>query len=312
MRIVLVAQEAAGVQALRLLVEAGHDVDMVLTQDRTPTLPVATVARMARDQGLPIHDAALVGEATFARSLRARSVDILLNVYSMKVVHPAVLAAPRIGSFNLHPGPLPRYAGLNAPSWAIFRGETVHGVTVHWMDPGLDSGAICYQEAVPILSDDTGLTLSARCVRTGLPLLSRLLETAAADPARIPAVPQDMRRREYFGWEVPHGGRLDWSWPAASVDRLVRAASFHPLASPWGVPRAVIGDAEVGILATEMVDGPSGTTPGSVRRTEQGQVQVACADGWLTIRLISVEGKPLDPAMALGMFDRSARDSRGR
>jgi len=61
-------------------------------------------------------------------------------------VPEAVLGVPARGAWNLHPGPLPRYAGLNAPSWAIYRGEQRHGVTVHRMDRGIDTGDIAYQE----------------------------------------------------------------------------------------------------------------------------------------------------------------------
>ena len=73
--------------------------------------------------------------------MREQGVDLLLNVHSLYLIaRRTVVAAPRIGSFNLHPGPLPEYAGLNTPSWAIYNGEREHGVTVHWMEPGVDTG----------------------------------------------------------------------------------------------------------------------------------------------------------------------------
>ena len=69
-----------------------------------------------------------------------------MNVHSLFLIHPWS-SAPTIGSFNLHPGPLPEYAGLNVPSWAIYEGEKrSHGVTVHWMDEGVDTGPIAWIE----------------------------------------------------------------------------------------------------------------------------------------------------------------------
>ena len=102
-------------------------------------------------------------------------MDLLLNVHALSVLPAELVAAPRIGSFNLHPGPLPGYAGLNAPSWAIYHGEKTHAVTVHWMDGGIDTGPIAYQSELEITDEDRGFTLSAKCVRAGLPMLQDLL-----------------------------------------------------------------------------------------------------------------------------------------
>ncbi len=67
---------------------------------------------------------------------------MLINVHSLLIMRGDVVEAPSIGSFNLHPGPLPGHAGLNAPSWAIFNDEARHAVTLHWMTAGIDTGAI--------------------------------------------------------------------------------------------------------------------------------------------------------------------------
>ena len=71
---------------------------------------------------------------------------------------PRRLHAPPVS--NLHPGPLPQYAGLNVPSWAIYNGEVTHGVSLHRMDSGIDTGPIAYQASVLIGPRDTGLSLS--------------------------------------------------------------------------------------------------------------------------------------------------------
>ena len=144
------------------------------------------MAAAARRLDLPLWPPVLVTDAALAARLRQEKVDLLLNVHALHIVHPGVLAAPRVGSFNLHPGPLPGYAGLNAPSWAILLGERSHAVTLHWMTAAVDAGPIAYVADVSIRPDDTGLALAARCVSTGLPLLSRLLADAAREPASIP------------------------------------------------------------------------------------------------------------------------------
>jgi UDP-4-amino-4-deoxy-L-arabinose formyltransferase/UDP-glucuronic acid dehydrogenase (UDP-4-keto-hexauronic acid decarboxylating) len=128
-------------------------------------------------------------------------VDLLLNVHSLYVLPEPLLRVPALGAWNLHPGPLPRYAGLNAPSWAIYRGEQRHGVSVHRMEAGIDTGDIAYQESFPIAAADTGLSVALRCAQVGVALLHRLLEDAAA--GSIPRLAQDAAQRTYFGRGVP-------------------------------------------------------------------------------------------------------------
>jgi methionyl-tRNA formyltransferase len=92
-------------------------------------------------------------------------------------------------------GPLPEYAGLNMVGWAIYHGEQRYGVTLHWMEAGIDTGAIAYQASFAIGDDATGLSVFGACVRLGVPLVLRLLETAAADRAAIPSEPQTGARQ---------------------------------------------------------------------------------------------------------------------
>jgi methionyl-tRNA formyltransferase len=129
--------------------------------------------------------------------LRERDVDILLNLHSLVVLGADVVAALRVGSFNLNPGPLPEYAGLNAPSWAIYRGESRHAVSLHWMDAGIDSGPIAYESSFEIDDSDTGLSLTAqvRSQRRSAGSAARRRRRARPDPSSIPARAQDLGRR---------------------------------------------------------------------------------------------------------------------
>ena len=122
MNILLVAEESAGVQTLRRLADSDDTLVGVLSSG-IGACRGASVETAARRLGLSVLPAELVRDPSFADQVRALETDILLNVHSLHVVVPEILAALRIGSFNLHPGPLPQYAGLAAPSWAIYNGE---------------------------------------------------------------------------------------------------------------------------------------------------------------------------------------------
>lgn len=304
LRILLVAEEAAGVQTLRMLAGSVHEVVAVVTRGGGSGAVGATVAGVASRLGYKLWPARRCQESGFAEALREDRVDLLLNVQALDPLPAAVIAAPRIGSFNLHPGSLPGYAGLNSPSWAIYRGERTHGVTLHWMDGGINTGPIAYTVEFPIEDDDTGLTLSAKCVRAGLPLVHDLLE--AASNGGVPRHAQPDGVRHSYGSEVPHEGRLIWSEPAARLVNFIRACDYAPFASPWGPARAYLAGREIVILKAGVTGEPSKAQPGTVGRQIGSDVLVAARDEWIKVRRVQVGSSTFAAADALREGDRFA------
>ena len=300
LRVLLAGEEAAGAQTLRLLHETGQQVVGVLTGRAGAARSSGPLSSLAEQWGYRVWPARCVRDPAFADEVRTSGVDLLLNVHSLYVVKAEVVAAPRIGSFNVHPGPLPEYAGLNAPSWAILNGERRHGVTVHWMDAGIDTGEIAYEARFEIAPEDTGFTLSAKGVRAALPLLRALLERAAAEPPRIPRRKQRAVPGRYYGREAPNGGRIDWRARAEEVERFVRAADYGPFASPWGAPRATLpGVGELEILKVARTRRPSDARPGTLGPPAAEGALVACADEWLLVKKLRAGGVAGDPGQLL-------------
>ena len=113
----------------------------------------ASVWSVAKRAGLPTWSAERVTDPALGDEIRDLNVDLLLNVYSLFVINDRVLEAASIGSYNLHPGPLPAYAGLDSVSLVIHRGETPPRSQVcnfYPHGPVVDSGPIAYQETFPI------------------------------------------------------------------------------------------------------------------------------------------------------------------
>jgi methionyl-tRNA formyltransferase len=300
LNVVLVAEEAAGAQAFRNLTRTDHSVVALLTGAG------GSITSLARRLEVPVLPSEAVRDVSTADWLVREEVDVLLNVHSLFRLHPAVVTAPRIGSFNLHPGPLPEYAGLNAPSWAIYNGETRHAVTVHWMDAEIDTGPIVYSSSFEITDRDTGLSVSAACVREGLPLLARLLDDASGDPAWIPTTPQDLSRRRYYGREVPDDGRIRWSHSARQLVDFVRACDYLPFASPWGHPVARLHGDEVELLKASRTYEPCEEVPGTVGHDDEGSVCVATVDEWIRIHRVRVDDEMIDADAALAVGHRLA------
>jgi UDP-4-amino-4-deoxy-L-arabinose formyltransferase/UDP-glucuronic acid dehydrogenase (UDP-4-keto-hexauronic acid decarboxylating) len=302
-RILLIADDAAGVQVLRMLAGTPHEVVGVMTRAAAGAVG-ATVAGVATRLGYPVWPARRAQEPGFAHAIKSKEVDILLNVQSHHILPTDVVAAPRIGSFNLHPGPLPAYAGLHVASWALYHGERVHGVTLHWMDEGIDTGPIAYAAEFPIDEDDSGLTLSAKCVRAGLPLIHDLLEDASR--GAIPSTPQAPGVRRYYGREIPHQGRLIWTETASRIVNFIRACDFAPFTSPWGRPRAYLTGREIvvlkAVLTGERSDAPSGT----IGRQEGHDVLIAARDQWVRVTKVQVGSSSYAAADVLRPGDRFA------
>jgi len=288
MNIVLIAEESAGIQALSTLADSGHRIVAVLASPLKSRFPRASVFLAARKYGLPVWPAELVKDASLGERLRAERVDMILNVHSLYLIHDEVLRAPLIGAFNLHPGPLPRYAGLNAVSWAIYKGETIHGVTLHKMVPEIDAGPIVYQSLFPINCDDSALSLSTKCVEHGLNLTRKLLDTAAEDPSRLPLVQQNLSEREYHGKGVPNNGRLSWDWPAARIVNFVRACDYFPFRSPWGYPSTEWTGENLSIMRAARTGLASHAEPGTVGEVTGPAVLVAGADEWVAVQKVKI------------------------
>ena len=294
MKILLAIEEAAGIQTLKAVHQSEHEVVAVLTASsgEADNKRGATVAAVAQNLGYDVWPAKRVRDPALAQLMQVKAVDILLNVHSLYIIHKEVVAAPKVGAFNLHPGPLPYYAGMNAPSWAILNGEQQHGVTLHWMEAGIDTGHIAYQARFDLKDTDTGLSVSTQCVRLGLDLIRQLLSTS---PEAIPRLEQDFGKRHYYGFEVPFGGKLDWSKDALNLERFIRASDFYPLPSPWGTPKTCLEGKELGILKASLSGQEAQAAAGTIKK-EGDRVWVATATEWLELKKLMFEGKPVSPA----------------
>ncbi|MGH9970444.1 MAG: methionyl-tRNA formyltransferase [Pyrinomonadaceae bacterium] len=301
MNVLLVCEESAGIQTLRAVAGTTHRiVGVMASPTRKSNGGGLSAWQLATNMGFRTWPAKLVTDPAFADVVRAEGVDLLLNVHSLYIIAPEIVGAPRIGSFNLHPGPLPRYAGLNPVSWALYRGESTHGVTVHRMEATIDTGPIAYQSLFPVKESDTALSVWTRCSRQGVRLLLRLMQTA--EP--IPLVPQDLTKREYFGAEIPPLDNLFCGRTAKEIINLVRACDFFPFASPWGNPKARLGNRVIGIVKGSRTGQQCSCPPGSVGERVSSGVLVASTDEWILLEKLLVDGQLVNGGDVLHSGDR--------
>ena len=232
-------------------------------------------------------------------AVRLEEIDYLFNILSGKILHSDVLRAPRGFCVNFHDGPLPAYAGVNATSWAIFNGETAHGVTWHVMTEEVDAGDVLKQVHFPIGPGETALSLKLKCYEKGLEAFRELAVELIEGRAGLK--PQDLRERTYYGLhrKMPGAGIINWNDSAERTDRLWRALLFDYAPNPLGSVKVLIGERLYAVRTLGVVEPGSGEAPGTVVSLSGGRIRVAASEGDVEF---TVSGEDVVPGCRLPLL----------
>ena len=232
-------------------------------------------------------------------SMEERSFDFLFSIANLSVIPPRILAMPRRGAINFHDGPLPRYAGLHATTWAILNQETSHGVTWHEMQEAVDTGAIVHQSIFALAQDETAFTLNRKCFRAGIESFEEVVK-GLGDATRR-ALPQSLSERTYFGKHTRPAAQacIDWTQPAEKIAALVRSLDFGPYANPLESPKVIGGGRVLLVPKLEVLPAFSERPPGTVLDVRGGSVRVATSTKQVVIpQLLTIAGEAVDIASA--------------
>jgi UDP-4-amino-4-deoxy-L-arabinose formyltransferase/UDP-glucuronic acid dehydrogenase (UDP-4-keto-hexauronic acid decarboxylating) len=229
----------------------------------------------SREHGIPILPrTTLAGEAPLPKEVNA---DWLVNINGTTIICAEVIEHFAGRSLNMHPGLLPRYAGLHCHQWAIRNGESVQGMTIHVMDKGVDTGPILAQKTIPILETDTGLSLFKRTMEQGAALLIDVLKRIVSND--VPqGLPQDLQHRRLYRHKDALEGEIDWRWSARKICDFVRAANYDPLVCPTYTPTARICGERVILRGCEISSQPVSAEPGTLLLEDPGRPVIACGD----------------------------------
>ncbi|MDX5402229.1 MAG: peptide synthetase, partial [Rhodobacterales bacterium] len=269
---VLIGNESLTLNCGQVLLDAGHRLVAVVT--RCPN-----VTDWAKGAGLRVE----VPGKDLAQRLAGVECDWLLSIANLDMLPADVLALPGKGAVNFHDGPLPRYAGLNAPVWARIAGEAQHGITWHMIGGGVDEGDILLQRRFGIAADDTALTMNSRCFAEAIesfPDLVALLATGAPVGQA-----QDLTQRSYFGLHdrPALAGRLDFTRDAEGLARLVMALDHGDHANPLCLAKVMTPAGLLAVTGAEAVPGGAGALPGTVLQADGDSLMVVTATGPLKL-----------------------------
>lgn len=223
------------------------------------------------------------GDADLETSLRALRSDLIISAGFGRLIAPTLLQVPRLGAFNCHPSPLPRYAGSNPWFWLLQNGERETAVTIHRMVVEADAGDIVRQQFFPIAPQTNHQQLYNESSLKSAALLKKCL--AMWQRGMITESSQDLSQRTFFSAPKDDDRRVDWMRTAEQISDLVRASS--PAPGAW----AVLNGKRCIIQRVVLVQG-SGKAGQVIRYTNDGIV-IACGDGALLVHRARVDGRQL-------------------
>ena len=280
----LVGDESLTIACGDMVLAGGHRIAAVITRDQD-------VRHWAERHGIGVLEAPKDLLATDHRA------DWLLSIANLRLIPDAVLARADKGAINFHDGPLPSYAGLNTPAWAIINGETTHGVSWHVIEGGVDEGDLVARRAVEIGPQETAFGLNSKCYAAGMESFAAVLAQLEAN--RLDRMPQDLSQRSYFARDQrPDGmGVLDFSQSAETLSALVRGLDFGTYWNPLTTAK-VICDGQVLRVGTLRIapDAQTGA-PGEVLAVGADEVSIGTATAAVTLSgLTDMAGQPVSCA----------------
>ena len=273
MQALLIGNESLALQCGETWLARGHGITAVIPRH-------ADVAAWAEGKGLRV----VPPGPGLAERLGDLTGDWLLSIANLDLLPQSVLARATRGAVNFHDGPLPRYAGLNAPVWAILNGEECHGITWHLIEGGVDEGRIITQRMVDISGDETAFTLNAKCYAAALDSFPDVI--TALEQGAVTAQTQDLGARSYFARDQrPEGLCLDFTQAAETLARLVRALDHGGYANPLNRARIIARDRVLLVGRAEVV--PGSGAPGVVLSVEGARLTVATGAGALRLSALT-------------------------
>jgi methionyl-tRNA formyltransferase len=245
-------------------------------QHLQPT-PVKEVALAA---GIPVLQPPRLKGTDFAARLAALEPEAAVVAAYGRILPPEVLAAPRRGCLNVHASLLPRWRGAAPIQWAIAAGDRETGVCLMQMEEGLDTGPVLALRRTAISPTETGETLQARLAELGATML--LEELPAFFRGELKAQPQPTEGVTLARLVTKDDGRLEWTRPAAELERRIRA--FTPWPGGW----TMLDGKVLKIWRAEVAEG---TAPAGTVLAARGTLEVACGQGALRLLELQPEGK---------------------
>lgn len=302
MKLVFCGTPEFAVPSLQAVVDAGHEVALVLTQPDRPAgrkleMQVPAVKQLAVELGLPVmQPEKLKNNVQLRATLEAIAPDAIVVVAYGRIIPEWMLSLPRFGNINVHGSLLPKYRGAAPIQWAIANGEPVTGVTTMRIDEGLDTGDILLQRSLSVGPDATSEDLYPQLAEIGSALMVETL--ARLEAGTLVGQKQDDTGASLAPILAREDALVDFNKTAVHIYNRWRGFQ------PWPGAYTFLSGKKMSLhtLRPADLDTPS-ITPGEVS-VEDDRCLVACGEQtWLQLLEIQLESKK---RMPVGDFLRGA------
>lgn len=292
MRIIFIGTGEIGLPTLHALAKSTeHHVLAVVTQ---PDRPVGRQLKLA---GSPIKEAAFklhlkiyqpekIGAAASVAQLKYLNPDLIVVFAYGQILPKEILDLPQYGCLNVHTSLLPKYRGASPIHAAIAAGDKQSGVTIMWMDEGLDTGDILLQEIVSLRRRETAETLHDRLAKLAPDALIKAI--SLIEKGKAPRIKQDKTKATVTKKLSKEDGHIKWDRPQREIDAHIRAMTPWPSAYTW-IPQEK--DHKMLKIFGTIISRRAKGKPGEVLRVDRHGILVAAGTGGLLLREVQLEGK---------------------
>ena len=298
MKLIFAGTPEFAASALQALLDAGHEVPLVLTQPDRPAgrgqqLQASPVKQLALRHDLPLYQPERLKDPASHQPIQtavAAGAEVMVVAAYGLILPQAILDLPPRGCLNIHGSLLPRWRGAAPIQRAIEAGDAETGITIMQMDAGLDTGAMLLKKALPITAEDTAASLHDKLAQLGC----QMIVQALAQPDTLAVLPQPAEGVTYAAKILKNEAALDWQRNAAVLQQQIRA--FNPFP---GATARINGTTIKIWQATALpavVPATDALPPGHIINTSAQGLVVACGSGQLLLTELQKPGGKRLPA----------------
>ena len=290
MKVIFMGTPDFSVGTLEALIEAGHEVALVVTQPDKPKgrggkMQYTPVKEVAVAHNIPVYQPKRIREPECIEELRKYNADIMVVIAFGQILPKEILEITPYGCVNVHASLLPSYRGAAPIQWAVINGEKVSGVTTMQMNEGLDTGDMLLKVEIPLDEKETGGSLHDKLAEAGARLCVETLDALKA--GTVTPEKQGDSPTAYAKMLDKHMGKIDWKMSAKEIERLIRGLNPWPSAyTRWNE-----NDKGMKIWEAEVAEGQTDKAAGTVVEVAKDGFFVQTGDGLLKITALQIPGK---------------------
>lgn len=288
-RIVYMGTPDIAAVILERLIEEPYEIVLAVTQPDRPKgrgheMAFSPVKESALKHGIPVFQPEKLRNPEAVAEIEKAKPDMIVVAAFGQILPKSVLSLPKYGCINVHASLLPAYRGAAPIQWAILDGQKETGVTIMYMNEGLDTGDILLQKAIPIADDETGGSLHDRLAELGAEALTEALPKIL--DGSLKPVPQGEMTTPYAKQLTKEIGKLDFTQPAELLERYVRGLN------PWPGTYTFLNGKLLKIWKADVTELPKDAgESGSITDINAETFTFVTADGGLRILELQPEGK---------------------